>query len=74
MAHCSIVGCNNTLAKNIEVTYFNLSKDAQKRKSWLAVISRDKGNLPSNVFICSDHFEENYFGIYKTGFFTQTDQ
>ena len=61
MAHCSIVGCNNKQAKNSEVTYFNLAKDPQRRKSWLAAISRGKGNLPSNAFVCSDHFEDRYF-------------
>ena len=56
MAHCSIIGCNNKYANNSEVTYFNLPKDQQRRKSWLAAISRDKGNLQSNVFVCSGHF------------------
>ena len=61
MPHCSIVGCKNKQANNNEVTYFTLAKDPQRRKSWLAAISRDKGNLPSNFFICSDHFEDKYF-------------
>ena len=63
MVHCSIVGCNNKQTNNSEVTYFNLPKDPQRRKSWLATISRNKGNLPSiyHVFVCSDHFEDKYF-------------
>ena len=61
MAHCSRVGCKNKQANNSEVTYFSLPKDPQRRKSWLAAISRDKSNLPSNVFVCSDHFEDKYF-------------
>ena len=57
MAHCPIVGCNNKQAN-----YFNLPKDIQRRKSWLAAISGDTGNLPSiYVFVCSDHFEDKYF-------------
>ena len=44
-----------------QVAYFSLPKDPQRRKSWLAAISRDKGNLPSNVFVYSDHFEDKYF-------------
>ena len=52
MAHCSIVGCKNKQGNNSEVTYFNLPKDPQRRKSWLAAISRDESNLPSNVFVC----------------------
>ena len=58
MTHCSIVGCKNN---NSEVAYFSLRKDPQRQKSWLATISRDKSNLPSNVFGCLDHFEEKYF-------------
>ena len=42
----NIVGCDNKHANNSEVTYFNLSKDPQRRKSWLAAISKDKDNLP----------------------------
>ena len=61
MAHCSIVGCKNKLANNSEVTHFSLPKGPQKRKSWLAAISRDKSNLPLNVFVCSDHSEDKYF-------------
>ena len=36
-----------------------MPKDLQRRKSWLAAISRDKSN--KNVFVCSDHFEDKYF-------------
>ena len=61
MTHCSIVGCNNTQANNKEVTYFNFPKDPQRRKSWLAATSRHKRNFPSNVFVCSNHFEDKYF-------------
>ena len=57
MAHCSIVGCKNKQANNSKVTYFSLPTDPQRRKSWLAAISRDK----SHVFVCSDHFEDKYF-------------
>ena len=38
-----------------------MPKDPQRRKNWLAAISRDKSNLPSNIFVCSDHFEDKYF-------------
>ena len=61
MAHCSIVGCKNKQANKSEFTYFSLPKDPQRRKSWLAAISRDKSNLPSNILVCSDHFEDKYF-------------
>ena len=61
MVHCSIVRCNNKQENNSEVAYFNLPKDPQRQKKWLATISRDKGNLPSNIFVCSNHFEAKYF-------------
>ena len=35
-----------------------MPKDPQGRKSWLAAISREKSNLPSNVFVCSNHSED----------------
>ena len=57
----SIIGCDNKQVNNSEVTYFHLTKDPHKRKSCLAAISRDKGNLSSNVLVCPDHFEDKYF-------------
>ena len=67
MAHYSTVGCNNKQTNNSKVTYFNLPKDPQRRKSWLDAISRDKGNLPSiyHVLISSDHFEDKCFGNFR---------
>ena len=56
ITHCLIVGCNNKQANTSEVPFFNLPKDPQRRKSCLDAISRDKGNLPLNVFLYSDHF------------------
>ena len=44
--------------------------------SWLVAISRDKGNLPSMIFVCSDYFEEKYLDKWwglKNWFF-QTDR
>ena len=40
-------------------------KEPQRRESWLAAISRDKGNIPSiyHVFVCSDHCGDKYFDI-----------
>ena len=50
IANCSIVGCKSKQAKNSEVTCFNLPKDPQRPKNWLATVSRNKGHLPSNVY------------------------
>ena len=80
MAHCSTVGCNNKQANNSEVsevTQLNFPKDLQRRKSWLAAISRDKGNLPVNVFVWPNHFEDKYFDKswdLQNRLYTQTDQ
>ena len=59
MVHCSIDGCKKKQANNSEVADFSLPKDPQCH--WLAAISRDKSNLPSNVFVCLEHFEDKYF-------------
>ena len=61
MLHCSVVGCNNKQANKSEVTYFSWSKDPQRQKSWLAEISRDKGNLLTNVFVCSSNLQNRIF-------------
>ena len=77
MVHCSIVGCKNKHPNNTEVIYFSLPKDPQRRKSWLATISRDKSNLSANAFVCSDHFEDKYFDKswdLQNCFFIQIDQ
>ena len=58
IAHLLDVRTNRQI---IAVTYFSLPKDPQRLKSWLIAISRGKRNLPSNVFIYFDHFEEKYF-------------
>ena len=60
IVHCSIVRCNNKQADNSQITYFNLPKDPQRRLSWFAAINKDKGNLSSNAFVCSDYFEGKY--------------
>ena len=69
MAHCSIVGCNNNQANNGEVTYFNLPKNSQGQKNWLAAVNRDEGNVPSNVSVYFNHFEDKFFD--KTSFFSE---
>ena len=63
MLHCSIVRCNYKQTNRSEVTYFNLPKEPQKQKTWFAVISIDKDNLPSiyYVFVCSDNSEDIFW-------------
>ena len=77
MAYCSIVGFNNEQANNSEVTYFNWSNDPQRQNSWLAAISRDKAIYHQMFLLVLITLKTNILmnhRIYKTEFFTQTDQ
>ena len=71
MVRCLLVECNNKQTNNNEVTYFNLRKDPQRRKSWLAAISRDKKTIYNKMFLFVPiTLKINIFinhGIYKTG-------
>ena len=61
MANRSAVYCHNNKKKNKDKTFFTLSRDAALAKVWIAKLNREKDNLPKNVWICSDHFENDYF-------------
>ena len=60
---CAAVGCHNNKKKNKDKTFFSLPKDPNLAKEWIAKIKRKEGNLPKNVCICSDHFEEDCFDL-----------
>ena len=60
MVHCSIVGCKNKQVNNSEVTLVYLKIHKDKRVGQLQSV-KIKSNLPSNAFVCSDHFEDKYF-------------
>ena len=55
---CAIIYCNYKAQNNRR---FQLSKDTSVRKDWIHAIGCQVDNLPSKIFICSDHFEENCF-------------
>lgn len=59
MAHCCALGCCKTFRKNKDVSFHSLPKDPEISDEWIVNIKRK--DLPKNVFICSDHFEEKWF-------------
>ena len=58
---CSAVYCHNNEKKNKDKTFLTLPRDATLAKTWIAKLNREKDNLPKNVWICSDHFEDDFF-------------
>ena len=59
--HCAAVYYHNNKRKNKDKTFFSLSKDTAVAKVSIAKLSREKDNLPSKVYACSDHFEDDCF-------------
>ena len=53
--------CHNNEKKNKDKTFLTLPRDATLAKTWIAKLNREKDNLPKNVWICSDHFEDDFF-------------
>ena len=47
--------------KTKTILFFTLPRDAALAKIWIAKLNREKDNLPKNVWICSDHFEDDCF-------------
>ena len=63
MVSCSAFGCTNRSEHYPGISFHRIpsSKKKELRKKWLHIIR--VGNLPSDksFYICSEHFEENYF-------------
>ena len=59
--NCSAVYCHSNKKKNKDKTFFTLPRDAALAKIWIAKLNRAKDNLPKNIWICSDHFEDDCF-------------
>ena len=59
MVNCVEVYCHNNKRKIKDKTFFSLPKDTAVAKVWIAKLNREKDNLPSKVYVCSDHFEDN---------------
>ena len=63
----------NGVLLNCWISYFNLSEDPQRQKSWLAAISRDKAIYHQMFLLVLITLKTNILinhGIYKTKFFT----
>ena len=61
MVNCAAVYCHNNKRKSKDKTFFSLPKDTAVAKFWIAKLNRDKDNLPSKVYVFSDHFEDDCF-------------
>ena len=59
MVNCAAFYCHNNKREIKDKTFFSLPKDTAVAKVWIAKLNREKDNLPSKVYVCSDHFEDN---------------
>ena len=64
MGWCAVVGCHNGSSKNKEKTFFLMPTNRSTSSAWKRAINRTE--LPKQVFVCSDHFEESCFNIHET--------
>ena len=60
MVNCAAVFCHNNKRKN--KTFFSLPKNTAVAKVWIVKLNREKDNLPSKVYVCSEHFDDDCFG------------
>ena len=62
MSSCSAYGCTNRGNKDNKLSFHRIPslKRAEIRTKWLQNIRRE-GELPKNMFICSEHFEKSCF-------------
>ena len=63
MTRCSVVACNNKFANNADISYFSLPSSKQRKDAWLDAVKKEKGNLPGNILISSDHFMDGNFVV-----------
>ena len=47
--------------EKIRIKLFSVPKDTAVAKVWIVKLNREKDNLPSKVYVCSDHFEDDCF-------------
>ena len=61
MVNFAAVYCHNNKRK-IRIKLFLYSpKDISVARVWIAKLNREKDNLPSKVYVFSDHFEDDCF-------------
>lgn len=61
MSWCAVFKCHNKTENTKNVSFYELTKNNPVRKEWIHAIGRPTNNLPGNIYICSDHFEEKCF-------------
>ena len=59
MGICAAVNCSNKSNKAKNIALYHLPKDKTIQKQWLANLKRE--NIPTEVRVCSMHFEEFCF-------------
>ena len=60
--NCAAVYCHIITKEKIRIKHFFFSpKDTSVARLWIAILNREKDNLPSKVYVCIDHFEDDCF-------------
>ena len=70
MSWCVAYIYSNSSKNNPGKTFFILPKNECTRKAWIVVINRKEDTLPSNVYLCSDHFVSIKAGHKRHNYFT----
>ncbi|KAK0133556.1 THAP domain-containing protein 2 [Merluccius polli] len=68
MVGCAAFGCSNRSEKGVRM--YGFPKDIDRRKRWLAMVSRQNFNIKgdnNNRKLCELHFEDNQFMESKSG-------
>ncbi|XP_054868333.1 uncharacterized protein LOC111576671 isoform X2 [Amphiprion ocellaris] len=64
---CLVYGCDASSYVHPELSFHRFPKEAERRRTWLAVAQRDEGSLRSNSYICSRHFDSSCFNLSDEG-------
>ena len=61
MPHCCAWNCTNQYSNNTDISYHKLPIDKKIAQVWIKNINRTE--LPKQVYLCSQHFEESCFDV-----------
>ena len=61
MVNFAAVNCHNNKRKIRIKLFLYLPKDISVARVWIAKLNREKDNLPSKLYVCSHHFEDDCF-------------
>lgn len=61
MVHCAAVNCDYQRRNNYCVSYHRLPKNLDLKEKWVHAIGRTDLPKEHQVFLCSNHLEENCF-------------